>query len=276
MAFNTANFAFRQVNYHATGDWGQACRTSREHFSPIETFEARFDDLMGEVDALGFKNVELWHFHLHQKWWTPEHVQAARSVAARRGMQFVAYCGGFGDDLAEVERTLELVTALGIPLLAGASRMFTEQRREYVARLRAYGVRFGYENHPEKTPQELLERAGPDEDGLVGVTVDTGWFGVQAYPADQAVRELGGRVLHVHLKDVLEVGTHQTVGYGQGVVPLRAVVDTLAATQYRGYISMEHEPEQFDPADDLRASRLQLHSWLHALTGGPTPAPVVP
>ncbi|GGK35658.1 hypothetical protein GCM10008955_31960 [Deinococcus malanensis] len=266
VAFNTANFAYRQVNYRATGDWGQACRTSREHFSPIETFGERFDELLGEVDDMGFKNLELWHFHLHQKWWTPEHVQVALDVAGRRKMRFVAFCGGFGDDLAEFERTLQLVTALGIPLLAGASRVFTEQRAEYVARLREYGVRFGYENHPEKTPQELLERAGPDEGGLVGVTVDTGWFGTQNYPADQAVGELGERVLHVHLKDVRQVGTHDTVGYGQGVVPLRRVVGSLNDMNYQGLISVEHEPEQFDPTEDIKESRRQLESWLSDLS----------
>ncbi len=262
IALNTANFAFRQVNYHATGDWGQACHTSREHFSPIETFGVRFDELLGEVDEMGFKDLELWHFHLHQKWWTPEHVQVALDVAGRRGMRFIAFCGGFGDDLSEVERTLELVTALRIPLLAGASRVFTEHRSEYVARLREYGVRYTYENHPEKTPQEVLQQAGPGEGGLVGVTVDTGWFGTQDYPADQAIRELGERVLHVHLKDVREVGTHHTVGYGQGVVPLRRVVDTLKDMNYRGYISVEHEPEQFDPTEDLEDARRQLEFWL--------------
>ena len=260
--FNTANFAFRQVNYRATGDWGQACRTSREHFAPIETFEARFDELLGEVDALGFKDIELWHFHLHQNWWTPGHVEIALEVAGRRGMRFVAYCGGFGDDLPEFERTLGLVKALGIPLLAGNSRVFREQRAEFVARLRDHGVRFGYENHPEKTPRELLERTGPDEGGLIGVTVDTGWFGTQGYPADEAVRELGERVIHVHLKDVREAGRHDTVGFGQGVVPLRGVVEALSDMGYGGCLSVEHEPEQFDPTDDLRDSLRQLRLWL--------------
>lgn len=270
-AFNTANFAFRQVNYRATGDWGQACRTSREHFSPVGTFETRFDELLGEVDALGFKDIELWHFHLHQNWWTPEHVEIARAVADRRRMRFVAYCGGFGDDLPEVERTLGLVTALGIPLLAGASRAFWEERAEFVARLRERGIRFGYENHPEKTPQELLDRAGPDEGGLVGVTVDTGWFGTQGYPADQAVRELGDRVLHIHLKDVREVGGHDTVDFGQGVVPVRGVVETLAEMGYGGYLSIEHEPDQFDPAEDLQDSLRQLQSWLAPRRQGAKP-----
>ena len=42
--------------------------------------------------------------------------------------------------------------------------------------LKDYDLRFGYENHPEKTPDELMKRIhGGGE--RVSVTLDTGWFG---------------------------------------------------------------------------------------------------
>ncbi|AWN22160.1 sugar phosphate isomerase/epimerase [Deinococcus irradiatisoli] len=261
--FNTASFAFRQVDYRATGDWGQACRTSREHFSPVETLAERFDAMLAEIDDLGYKQLELWHFHLHQKWWTPEHVDIVLGLLKQRQMTLVSYCGGFGDDLPEVERTLNLVNALGIPLLAGATGVFRTQRAELVARLKAHGVRLGRENHPEKTPQEILDLTGPDEGGCIGITVDTGWLGTQNYPADQALRELGERVYHVHLKDVFHAGPpHETCGFGQGVVPLESCVQALKDMNYPGFISVEHEPEQFDPRPDLKEARIKLEGWL--------------
>jgi len=262
-ALNTASFAFRQVNYHATGDWGQACRTSREHFAPLDTFHARFDGLMREVQDLGFARVELWHFHLHQRWWTPEHVAAALDVLRSRHLSLVAFCGTLGDDLPEVERTLQLMNALGVTVFAGGTRVFREQRQDVVALLRHHGVRFAYENHPERTPAEVLDLIGDDEDGHVGVTLETGWFGTQGYPANDAARELARRILHVHLKDVAHVGTpHETCAFGAGVVPLRAVIEELRAQGYAGAVSVEHEPEQHDPTEDLRAARRALAGWL--------------
>jgi L-ribulose-5-phosphate 3-epimerase len=108
----------------------------------------------------------------------------------------------------------------------------------------------------------VLETVGPEDAGTLGVTIDTGWFGTQGYPADDAVRALRGRLRHVHLKDVRAAGTHETCGFGKGVVPLRAVVQALAEIGYTGVLSVEHEPELFGPGTDLAAARRQLDGWL--------------
>jgi sugar phosphate isomerase/epimerase len=128
--------------------------------------------------------------------------------------------------------------------------------------LEKYGVRLGIENHPETTPQELLAKitAGGDR---FGATVDTGWWGTQGYDAARAIEELGDRVWHVHLKDVLALGEpHETCRWGEGIVPIEECVRTLQRTGYTGAIAVEHEPETLDPTDDVRAMREQLEGWL--------------
>ena len=99
--------------------------------------------------------------------------------------------------------------------------------------LDAHGVRLGIENHPERTPAEVLakiERGG----GVFGTTVDTGWWGTQGYDAAQAIEELGEHVLHVHLKDVLAVGEpHETCRWGEGVVPIEECVRALRRHRLR-------------------------------------------
>ena len=55
--------------------------------------------------------------------------------------------------------------------------------------MREHGVRFGYENHPEKSPQEVLELIGDAED-VLGAAVDTGWWATQGYDPVQAIRDL--------------------------------------------------------------------------------------
>ena len=104
-----------------------------------------------------------------------------------------------------------------------------------------------------------IERGGD----RFGATVDTGWWGTQGYDAARAIEELGPHVLHVHLKDVLAVDEpHETCRWGQGIVPVEECVRALRRSGYTGVIAVEHEPETFDPSDDLRAMRGQLEEWL--------------
>ena len=65
-------------------------------------------------------------------------------------------------------------------------------------------------------------------------------------------------VFHVHLKDVRAPGSHETCRYGQGIVPIRACVEALQKLGYQGAISVEHEPEDFDPTDDCKANLATL------------------
>ena len=63
-------------------------------------------------------------------------------------------------------------------------------------------------------------------------------------------------MLHVHLKDVRAVGEpHETCRWGEGIVPIERCVRTLQRIGYAGAIAVEHEPETFDPTDDVRAMR---------------------
>ncbi|MCX6046810.1 MAG: TIM barrel protein [Chloroflexi bacterium] len=127
---------------------------------------------------------------------------------------------------------------------------------------KAYGVRLGIENHPEKTPQELLEKIGDGADGFIGAAVDTGWFGTQGFDAMFALIELRNHLVYIHLKDVLAPGAHVTCRYGQGCVPIQRCVEMLQRLDYDGPISIEHEPEHADPTEDVRASARILRRWL--------------
>ena len=123
------------------------------------------------------------------------------------------------------------------------------------------GVRLGIENHPEKTPAEVLRQIG-DGDGVIGATVDTGWWATQGYDPVRAIEELGEHVFHVHLKDVLKVGEHDTCRWGLGFVDAEGCVRALQRGGYAGAISVEHERESFGPPEDIRAMRLMLEGWL--------------
>jgi L-ribulose-5-phosphate 3-epimerase len=264
ISFMSANFVAREAGWSIT-EWGEGDRTVNAAFRPIETFAARFGELLDEAVALGFDRIDLWEAHLSPRWATDEHVAFAVEALRERGMRVASLAGWFGSSVDEVATACRLAVALGAPVLGGGTKLLDTDRPTLARLLEEHGLAFGLENHPERTPAEVLERIGPDAGGRIGATVDTGWFGTQGYDAARAIEELGDRVVHVHLKDVRHVGTpHETCGYGDGVVPLRACVEALERIGYRGGISVEHEPERYDPRDEIRHAREQLAEWLAA------------
>ncbi|MDQ2689415.1 MAG: sugar phosphate isomerase/epimerase [Chloroflexota bacterium] len=264
ISFMTANFVAREVGW-TMPDWEAGDRSVNAAFSPIETYRERFGALLDEARALGFDVIDLWDAHLSAAWATDAHLATAADVLAERSMRVASLAGWFGSDRAQFERHCLIAAAVGAPLLGGRTKLLDTDRDWMRAALERHGLRFGLENHPERTPGEVLERIGPEADGLIGATVDTGWFGTQGYDAAQAIEELGERIVHVHLKDVAHAGEpHETCAYGDGVVPMNECVEALRRLGYGGAISIEHVPDDHDPRDEIRAAREQLESWLPA------------
>ncbi len=256
ISFVTANYVAREVGWAMHG-WGHGDRETNAAFAPAETYPEKIDELLGAVRALGFEAVDVWGAHLHPDWATDAHVEACAAALRRHGLTVTSYAHWVGP--SNVERSCELALALGSDLIGGG---FSGEPEKIAPALERHGVRLAVENHPEKTPAEVLakiERGGP----MFAATVDTGWWGTQGYDAAQAIEELGGRVAHVHLKDVRSLGEpHETCRWGEGIVPIRECLEALRRIGYAGAIAVEHEPETWDPSEDVRAMREQLERWL--------------
>ena len=264
IAFVTANYVARQLGYHMTEGWGQGDQATQAHFRPASTFEARLSELFAEIKGLGFTAVDVWTGHLHWSWATPEHLAAVRRVADEHGLTIVGYAGGFGDTPEEFELACRTAATIGARVLAGGTTADRTDRAAVIALLEEHDLKLGFENHPEKSPADLLARIGGESNGRIGAAIDTGWWGTQGYDAAQAIRELAPQLVALHLKDVRGAGSHQTCRFGEGVVPIRACVDAAKAVGYTGAISIEHEPEQGDPIPDIAASLALLQGWLAA------------
>lgn len=264
ISFMSANFVARESGW-SISDWGDGDRAVNDAFRPLATYPERFGAMLDEVVALGFDAVDLWLAHLSPRWATDDHVAVAVEALGARGLSVSSLAGGFGGTAEEVRAACRLATAVGTGVLGGFTDLLDTDRVALAGLLEEHDLRFGLENHPERTPDEVLARIGDGAGGRIGATVDTGWFGTQGYDAARAIEELGDRVVHVHLKDVRHAGEpHDTCGYGDGVVPLRGCVEALERIGYRGGISVEHEPESYDPHAEIRRARELLDGWLAA------------
>lgn len=262
ISFMSANFVARQVNYHMTDGWMQGDRATNDYFRPLATFAARFDLLLNEVAELGFQAIDIWTGHLNPLWATAEHVAIAKDLLNKHQLQLASLAGGFGSTAAEFARSCQIANELGTSVLGGGAALLTTDRASVLNILAEHKVRLGLENHPEKTPQILRSKIGDDHRGLLGACVDTGWFGTQGYDAAQALSELADSLVHVHLKDVLAAGAHQTCRFGLGVVPIERCVQTLQQIGYQGGLSIEHEPEEYDPRPDCAAGLRMVQGWI--------------
>jgi predicted dehydrogenase/sugar phosphate isomerase/epimerase len=271
-SFVTANFVARPLGYRMDKGWGQGDRASNEWFAPLETFETRFDEMLGEIRALGFQSIDLWCAHLHWRWATPQHIESARELLGRHGLAVRSYPAWVTGGPADLHAACRLCAALDIPYFVGHCALFTADRAAAVAILREHGVGYAIENHPEKSSAEMLARLGQGDEDVVGIGLDTGWCGTQGWDALQALQDLGARLFAIHLKDVkprraekaglefIDMG-HETCRLGDGIVPIRAIVEHLRGMGFRGSIGIEHEPETFNPGDEVRESRERVESW---------------
>ena len=101
-----------------------------------------------------------------------------------------------------------------------------------------------------------------DRKDWFGACVDTGWFATFNINSSEAIRQLNKNVIHVHLKDIKRVDKHETCTLGDGIVNIPAVISVLREINYDGYISIEHEPEYYEPMEEVKKSFARLHQWL--------------
>lgn len=262
ISFMSANYVAREINYNMTDGWMQGNDATEAHFRQLETYAQRLEEMILEIKGLGFDSIDIWLAHLHWSWATDEHIQIAKALTTKYGMSVNSLAGGFGATSDEVARSCELATALGTDILGGNSPLLGTDRASLVAILKEYNVRLGIENHPEKNPDELLEKIGDGADGHIGAAIDTGWFGTQGYDAARATRELQEHIIHMHMKDVLAEGAHETCRFGAGCVPVQECVNVLKEIGYTGPMCVEHEPEHYNPNEDCRTSLELLQEWL--------------
>jgi L-ribulose-5-phosphate 3-epimerase len=265
ISFMSANFLAKESAYHLTGGWMEGDRATNVRFAPLETFAERFAALLSDVRGMGFQALDLWTAHLNSAWATPEHIAIARRLLTQHHIQVVSLAGAFGETRHEFIAACRLAAALEVPLLGGGTPLLFSDQKFVAGALREHSLKLGYENHPERNGREVLAKIGDEGADCIGATVDTGCFATEGYDAAVAIQEMAGRILHVHLRDVIGAGQEDSCRFGAGVVPLQACIRALRNQDYRGALSVEHEPEAFDPTPDCIASLAQLEEWLAAL-----------
>jgi L-ribulose-5-phosphate 3-epimerase len=225
------------------------------------TAEARVlafaDSVLDRLSGRLLDGIEFWFAHVPADVLTPLLAQEIRRRLSANGLASAACGGSVGNPAADpdgCETWFQVTSMLHAPLIAGD---VVSEGLDELARLCArYRVRVAYENHPEQDVAEILDRIqGGNE--WVGVTLDAGSLAEHGGDPVSAVRQLGDRLMHVHLRDVPAVGSELSVPIGAGIVDVPGVVTELVKADYQGWVSIEIPLETEDPsAAILDAARL--------------------
>jgi sugar phosphate isomerase/epimerase len=251
IAFNTANLVAQFTGWRfQLSNWGQQDQLTRE-----KTDERVWQQICRDIAAAGYRGVEIWVAHVDPARFTDQRAATYRKILDDNGLEPIGLAAALTEDTARV------CQQLGIPACNGG--LWGTDLASVKRLARSTGIRFNYENHPEKSVEQIRAAIGGGGEGI-GVAVDIGWLATQGIAAPAAIRELGPLVTHVHVKDVAAAGAHHTRPLGKGIAGIEACLATLKSMGYSGWYSWEDEPEDRNPWDIARAMREWLEERIDA------------
>jgi sugar phosphate isomerase/epimerase len=158
------------------------------------------------------------------------------------------------EDVAEAIAAIELAADLGAPVIrlfggapAGEPFEITAERvtgriDTLVGRGRDADVVVALETHDSFASGEAAARVLEHAPRDAGVVYDTLNAFVTGEPPESTIASVAGRLVHVHVKDGgREPDPERNLLYGDGAVPLAAIVAGLASIGYDGWLSVEWE-----------------------------------
>jgi sugar phosphate isomerase/epimerase len=71
----------------------------------------------------------------------------------------------------------------------------------------------------------------------------------------EAIRAVGPRLFNMHIKDLTDFQSKESqVAVGDGMMPVRAIFETLISSRYNGFVDLEYEVHPDDPMPGVAAS----------------------
>lgn len=185
------------------------------------------------------------------------------------------------DPIAKVERSIEVAADAEVPLVVvhppyrwqRSFRRWLEERLP--DRMTETGVTVAVENmFPVRVGgREMTFHANQDLEeleGLPDLVLDTSHAAVAEHDLVDVRRRFNGRIRHVHLSDNAGKGWDSHLPPGEGVLPLGAFLDDLAASEYQGAISLEVDLRRYlTDAERLHTLMVSMREAVERRLAGP-------
>ena len=259
LSFMSANYVASELGYGAADEWGPFDEATNAAFEPLETFaeplrrgarddrrrRLRRDRPLVRRTSTGAGRPPSTSRIAREALDSPRPSRRLprRQLRLRRPPSSAAAC--------------RLANDLDVDLLGGSARSCAAIAPDAAAVLRDHGVRFGLENHPEKTPQEVLERSATTPTCSARQSTPAGGRRSRTTRSPRSASSRD-RLFHVHLKDVEAPGTHVSCMHGDGCANIAGCVERLLEIGYVG--PAEHRARALRPRPH---GRVRPHARAH-------------
>lgn len=125
--------------------------------------------------------------------------------------------------------------------------------------VKEFNIRIAIHNHgPEDklwpSPLDVL-RSLKGIDPRIGCCIDVGHTVRAGTDVVKAIHEVGPRLYNVHMKDLTDFRNKESqVAVGEGLIPMRAIFESLIAIKYRGFVDLEYEVHPENPMPGVISS----------------------
>lgn len=170
-----------------------------------------------------------------------------------------------GKDAKEWEDIFAFAKDMGIKVIT------CEPRREHLDIISAlcdkYDVKVAIHNHPEPSHYwnpEVVLKALEGRSAKMGAAADVGHWMRSGLDPVACLKQLQGRVTHLHFKDLNAFGDKHAhdVHWGTGKLPLKSVIEELKRQRFNGMLSAEYEYNWENNTDDVKQSAANLRALL--------------
>ncbi|HXX93538.1 MAG TPA: sugar phosphate isomerase/epimerase [Planctomycetota bacterium] len=234
----------------------------------MESFSVRHFELgpaLAFYKELGIPNAEIYADRHMPFTDDPQKLKGYRSALAEAGVTVLGFFGGgFSKNAEKARPKFAFTRAMGAKVLVGDPDPDSWDTLEALAK--EYGIRFALHNHGPKSRYDTVgdvKRALEGRSENVGACVDTGHTLRSGENPVDWIKELGSRVIEVHLKDASAPNVFNVLG--QGKLDVLGTLRALRSVRFDGCLALEHEEHPDNPMEDLKACMAKLRASMKEL-----------
>jgi sugar phosphate isomerase/epimerase len=199
---------------------------------------------------------------------TPDQIRMVKEKLASAGVELTAFgVVGLSANEAESRRTYEWCKEMGIGVI---NTEVHEDAFDTLEKLSTeYGIKIGLHNHPEPSyywnPETVL-KAIEGRGDWIGACADTGhWLRSGLNPLE-CLKQLEGRIVSFHFKDLNKQGKDaHDVPWGTGVADVPALIAEMKRQGFQGPISVEYEHNWLESLPEVAESVVNFHKFTAAV-----------
>ena len=188
---------------------------------------------------------------------TTEQQKQLKKLAASKGVKIVS-SGVWTSSRDEWEKIFSFAKNMEMEFISAEPAREDWVVMESLAK--QYKIKVATHNHPNENsywnPELLMKHIG-QRDPLLGSSADVGHFRRMGVDPIAALRQLKGRLIAMHFKDIASAGLEgalEDVVWGTGVLDVKGMMEELKRQGFSGYFTIEYEANWENNLPEIRQS----------------------